>query len=43
MILSVYLNYVLITVESNFDERNGQLIRGSFLKKEITFFKKSIL
>ena len=27
------LSNVLITGESNFDERNVQLIRGSFLKK----------
>ena len=27
------LSNVLITGESNLDERNGQLIRGSFLKK----------
>ena len=31
----------LISEESNLDERNGQLIRGSFLKKY--FLKKSIL
>ena len=30
-----------LTGESNFDERNAQLIRGSFLKKQI--LKKSIL
>jgi hypothetical protein len=26
------LSFVLITGDSNLDERNGQLIRGSFLK-----------
>ena len=31
--LSECLSNVLITGESNLDERNGQLIRGSFLKK----------
>ena len=35
------LSNVLITGESNLDKRNGQLIRGSFLKKEL--LKKSIL
>ena len=31
--LSHCLSNVLITGKSNFDEINGQLIRGSFLKK----------
>ena len=31
--LSECLSNVLITGEFNFDERNGQLIRGSFLNK----------
>ena len=31
--LSDCLSNVLITGKSNFDEINGQLIRGSFLKK----------
>ena len=39
--LSECLSNVLITEESNFDERNAQLIRGSFLKKYL--LKKSIL
>ena len=30
---NLILSNVLITGESNLDERNGQLIRGSFLKK----------
>ena len=35
------ISNVLITGESNFEERNVPLIRGSFLKKEL--LKKSIL
>ena len=31
--LSECVSNVLITGESNFDERNAQMIRGSFLKK----------
>jgi hypothetical protein len=31
--LSEYLSNVLTTGEPNFDERNAQLIRSSFLKK----------
>ena len=33
LILSECLSNVLITGESNLGKRNGQLIRGSFLKK----------
>ena len=39
--LSDCLSNVLITGKSNFDERNVQLIRGSFLKKLL--LKKFIL
>ena len=39
--VSVHISNGLITGESNFDERNIQLIRGWFLKKQL--FKKSML
>ena len=41
--LSECLSNILITGESNFDERNGQLPRVSFGKKYVTSYKIGIL